>query len=201
MRPNLILKTATRFAILLLLLAMAAASSCSIAGVRHTSAAVSEPPDPLTDFTGLWSGTSTSTVNAAKVKVSFDVKREGKELEGTYQCVPLNAVCRDNVQRGWMHGSISARGFTVSMEDTSWLRVHAQRVLSGGRSRRIHVLHQRLHCGSGHFRNQWTAVALRGRSGRKATLVTTSKRNLECGRDPSLLNYSFLKLREVGRPT
>ena len=99
---------------------MAAASSCSFAGVRHTSAAVSEPPDPLADFAGLWSGTSTSTVNAAKVKVSFDVKREGKELEGTYQCAPLNAVCRDNVQRGWMHGSINARGFTVSMEDTSW---------------------------------------------------------------------------------
>ncbi len=119
MEPSLILKTAKRVAVLTLLLATAAVSSCSIAG-RRTPAATPDSPDPLADFTGLWSGTSTSTVNAAKVKVSFDVKREGHELNGIYRCAPLNAVCRNNDQRGWMHGSISARGFTVSMEDTSW---------------------------------------------------------------------------------
>jgi hypothetical protein len=89
-------------------------------GSTDTPAATPDSPDPLADFTGLWSGTSTSTVNAAKVKVSFDVKREGHELNGIYRYAPLNAVCRNNDQRGWMHGSISARGFTVSMEDTSW---------------------------------------------------------------------------------
>jgi hypothetical protein len=120
MGANLILKTATRVAVLVLLLATAAASSCSIAGGRHTPAGTPDSPDPLADFTGLWSGTSTSSINAAKVKVSFDVKREGNELKGTYRCAPLNAVCRNNIQRGWMHGSINARGFTVSMEDTSW---------------------------------------------------------------------------------
>jgi hypothetical protein len=94
--------------------------SCSSATVQRTPAAAPDAPDPLIDFTGIWKGTSTSTMNAAKVKITFDVKREGNKLTGIYRCAPLNAVCRNNVQRGWLRGTINARGFTVSMEDTSW---------------------------------------------------------------------------------
>jgi hypothetical protein len=120
MEPNLVLKTAMRIAVLVLLLATAAASLCSTAEVRRTPAAAPDLSDPLADFIGLWTGTSTSTMNAAKVKISFNVKRKGNELKGPYRCAPLNAVCRNNVQSGWVRGTISARGFTVSMEDTSW---------------------------------------------------------------------------------
>jgi len=74
----------------------------------------------LMGFTGVWKGTSTSSMNAAKVKISFDVKRDGNKLEGSYRCAPLNATCRNNIQRGWVNGQTSARGFMVSMEDTSW---------------------------------------------------------------------------------
>jgi hypothetical protein len=104
----------------LALLLSTIAGACSSAGTPHTTAAAPDTPDPLVDFTGLWKGTSTSSMDAAKVKISFDVKREGNELKGSYRCAPFNAVCRNNIQRGWLRGSIAARGFTVSMEDTSW---------------------------------------------------------------------------------
>jgi hypothetical protein len=74
----------------------------------------------LTGFTGVWDGTSTSSVNAAKVKISFDMNRDGNNLKGSYRCAPFNATCRNNIQNGWVHGQTSARGFTVSMEDSSW---------------------------------------------------------------------------------
>lgn len=35
----------------------------------------------MADFIGLWTGISTSTMNAAKVKISFNVKRKGNELK------------------------------------------------------------------------------------------------------------------------
>jgi hypothetical protein len=94
--------------------------SCSAGGTHQTP-----PPNPdasnlLMGFTGVWKGTSTSSMNAAKVKISFDMKRDGNELKGSYRCAPLNATCRDNIQRGWVNGQTSARGFTVAMEDTSW---------------------------------------------------------------------------------
>ena len=74
----------------------------------------------LTGFTGVWNGTSTSSVNAAKVKISFDMNRDGNNLKGSYRCAPFNATCRNNIQNGWVHGQTSARGFAVSMEDSSW---------------------------------------------------------------------------------
>jgi hypothetical protein len=59
-------------------------------------------------------------MNAAKVRISFDIKREGNQLKGTYRCAPLNAVCRDNLDRGQLSGTIRAPGFTVAMENTGW---------------------------------------------------------------------------------
>lgn len=101
--------------------AMLAVWSCSsTGGIRSTPAAAPDAPDPLMDFTGIWRGTSVSSFNAAKVRISFDMQREGNQLKGSYRCAPGNAVCRNNVQRGWVKGQTSARGFTVSMEDTSW---------------------------------------------------------------------------------
>ena len=76
--------------------------------------------DPLLNFSGVWIGTSTSSADGAKVKIAFNIKRAGNKFTGDYRCAPSNAVCRNNVQRGWVHGQISARGFTVSEEDTSW---------------------------------------------------------------------------------
>ena len=59
-------------------------------------------------------------VPITKVKIGFAIKRAGNKFTGDYRCAPDNAVCRNNVQRGWVHGQISARGFTVAEEDTSW---------------------------------------------------------------------------------
>jgi hypothetical protein len=105
---------------LVLLLALSA-SSCSTRG--------SDPPRtpdraqgasyPLLNFNGIWVGTSTSD-GGDKAKIAFDIKREGNKFKGDYRCAPGNAVCRNNVERGWVHGQISARGFGVSEEDTSW---------------------------------------------------------------------------------
>jgi hypothetical protein len=77
-------------------------------------------PDPLADFTGIWKGTSVSTMNAAMVKITFKLKREGNQLKGDYICMPGNAICRNNTPHGWVTGQVSARGFRVAMEDTSW---------------------------------------------------------------------------------
>ena len=85
------------------------------------------PPDrtpdvsgPLLNFSGIWVGTSTSSAYGAKAKIAFNIKRAGNKFKGDYRCAPGNAICRNNVQRGWVHGQIAARGFTVSEEDTSW---------------------------------------------------------------------------------
>ncbi len=103
------------------LVAMLAVWACSsAAGVRSTAPQAPDAPDPLMEFTGIWKGTSTSSFNAVKVRITFDMQREGNKLKGTYRCAPLNAVCRNNIQRGWVKGQTGARGFTVSMEDTSW---------------------------------------------------------------------------------
>jgi len=84
------------------------------------SAATPDSPDPLMDFNGIWRGTSISTMNAASAKITFNVKREGNQIKGDYRCAPGNAICRNNVARGWVTGQVSARGFRVAMEDTSW---------------------------------------------------------------------------------
>jgi hypothetical protein len=109
--------------ILVLSLALAV-SSCSTHGARgsdvpRTPELAPDASDPLRNFSGLWAGTSTSA-DGSKVKIGFAIKRAGNKFTGDYRCAPDNAVCRNNVQRGWVHGQISARGFTVAEEDTSW---------------------------------------------------------------------------------
>ena len=106
---------------LAVLLALAVCS-CSTHGsdTPRTPDRAPEASGPLRTFTGIWVGTSTSSADGAKVKIAFDIRREGDKFKGDYRCAPDNAVCRNNVQRGWVHGQIAARGFTVSEEDTSW---------------------------------------------------------------------------------
>ena len=82
--------------------------------------ALAERPDPLREFTGTWRGTSFSTYAMATVKIRLEIRQTGNKFKGDYRCAPGNAVCTNNIQRGWVHGQIAARGFTVSMEDTSW---------------------------------------------------------------------------------
>jgi len=84
------------------------------------SSGTPDSPDPLADFNGIWRGSSVSTMNAASAKITFNLKREGNQIKGDYRCAPGNAICRDNIQRGWVSGQVSARGFRVSMEDSSW---------------------------------------------------------------------------------
>lgn len=84
------------------------------------SAGSPDSPDPLMDFNGIWKGTSVSTMNAASAKITFDIKREGNRFKGKYLCAPGNAICRNNTPHGWVTGQVSARGFRVAMEDTSW---------------------------------------------------------------------------------
>jgi len=84
------------------------------------SAAAPDSPDPLMDFNGIWKGTQVSTMSAARVKITFRLKREGNQFKGDYLCAPGNAVCRNNTPHGWVTGQISARGFRVAMEDSSW---------------------------------------------------------------------------------
>jgi hypothetical protein len=105
--------------VLLLVLAIC---SCSAHGPGAPPAPDRAPQtaEPLLSFSGIWIGTSTSSADGAKVKIAFDIKREGNKFTGGYRCAPDNAVCRNNVQRGWVHGQTSARGFGVSEEDTSW---------------------------------------------------------------------------------
>jgi hypothetical protein len=110
--------------ILVLFLALTVCS-CSTHEARGSDAPrIPEPApdvsDPLRNFSGVWVGTSTSSAGGAKVKIGFTIKREGNKFSGGYRCAPDNAVCRNNVQHGWVHGQISARGFTVAEEDTSW---------------------------------------------------------------------------------
>ena len=84
------------------------------------TAATPDSPDPLMDFTGIWKGRSVSSMNAASAKITFSVKRVGNQLKGDYRCAAGNAICRNNLQRGWVTGQVNARGFRVAMEDTSW---------------------------------------------------------------------------------
>lgn len=116
MRPTTL--PATTFVLLLTL----AVCSCSTHG-SDTPRILDRTPDasaPLQNFSGVWAGTSTSSADGAKVKIAFNIKREGNKFTGAYRCAPGNAICRNNVQRGWVHGQIAARGFGVSEEDTSW---------------------------------------------------------------------------------
>ena len=79
-----------------------------------------DSPDPLMDFTGVWKGTQVSSMNAARAKITFNIKREGNQFKGKYLCAAGNAVCRNNAPNGWVTGQVNARGFRVAMEDTSW---------------------------------------------------------------------------------
>ena len=118
-------RTAAMGSTVILVLSLAlAVSSCSTHGARgsevpRTPELAPDASDPLRNFIGLWAGTSTSS-DGSKVKIGFAIKRDGNKFTGDYRCAPDNAVCRNNVQRGWVHGQISARGFTVAEEDTSW---------------------------------------------------------------------------------
>lgn len=113
------------FPAMLSALLMVAAGSCASSASGASAAARPAPSkmaalDPLMDFTGLWTGTSTSSANAAKVRITLNMLREGNHLKGKYICQPLNAACRNNNQHGWVQARTNARSFTVSMEDTSW---------------------------------------------------------------------------------
>jgi hypothetical protein len=110
--------------ILMLFLALAV-YSCSTHGARGSDAPrpsgpAPEASDPLREFNGVWVGTSTSSADGSKAKIAFAIKRQGNKFSGDYRCAPDNAICRNNVHRGWVHGQISAPGFTVAEEDTSW---------------------------------------------------------------------------------
>jgi hypothetical protein len=109
----------------LLVIATLVVDACS-SGVGYAAPSTTHKLDPLMDFTGLWTGTSTSSANAAKVRITFNVERQGNHLKGTYRCAPLNAPCRNNIHQGWLRGSIGALSFTVSMEDTSWCAFRLQ---------------------------------------------------------------------------
>ncbi|HVB78520.1 MAG TPA: hypothetical protein VNE82_01070 [Candidatus Binataceae bacterium] len=113
-----------RIVTLALLLALCGWSCSSGSGAVQAGSAgsvgVPNSPDPLMDFNGIWRGRSVSTMNAASAKITFNIKREGNHFKGDYRCAPGNAVCRNNVQRGWVTGQISARGFRIEMEDSSW---------------------------------------------------------------------------------
>jgi hypothetical protein len=107
---------------LLLMLAACWSSRCGAQG-SDTPPVPRRTPEasaPLLTFSGIWIGTSTSSADGAKVKIAFNIKRVDDKFKGDYRCAPGNAVCRNNVQRGWVHGQTAARGFTVSEEDTSW---------------------------------------------------------------------------------
>jgi hypothetical protein len=92
-----------------------AGSNASVA-----SGGTPDAPDPLIDFNGIWKGTQVSSMNAAHVKITFKLKREGNQFKGDYLCTPGNATCRNNTPHGWVTGQVNARGFRVAMEDTSW---------------------------------------------------------------------------------
>jgi hypothetical protein len=95
--------------------------SCSSSSPSNSPpGALAERPDPLREFAGTWQGTSFSTYAMATVKIRFEIQQNGNKFKGDYRCAPGNAVCTNNIQRGWVHGQIDARGFTVAMEDTSW---------------------------------------------------------------------------------
>jgi hypothetical protein len=51
-----------------------------------------EGPDPLREFAGIWSGTSVSTIAAAKVRIEFDINQEGKKFKADYRCAAGDAV-------------------------------------------------------------------------------------------------------------
>ena len=107
-------------AFMLLSLATAWVSCSSTSGQNSSRSTLAERPDPLREFAGTWRGTSFSTYALAKVKIGFEIKQNGNNFKGDYRCWPGNIICTNNIQRGWVHGQITARGFTVAMEDTSW---------------------------------------------------------------------------------
>jgi len=122
-----------RIMILGLLLALGGWSCSSSGGAGQSGSAGSagsvgsvgsggtpDSPDPLMDFTGVWKGTQVSSMNAARAKITFNIKREGNQFKGKYLCAAGNAVCRNNAPNGWVTGQVNARGFRVAMEDTSW---------------------------------------------------------------------------------
>jgi hypothetical protein len=111
-----------RFALTLALLGLAVAwCSCSSrSGPDLPSGALAERPDRLREFAGTWRGTSFSTYAMATVKIRLEIKQNGNNFKGDYHCSPGNIMCTNNIQRGWVHGHVTARGFTVAMEDTSW---------------------------------------------------------------------------------
>ena len=86
---------------------------------RRSALPNSGPTEPLRDFTGVWTGTSTSSVHAAKVKITLEITRIGNDLTGLYRCAPFLASCRNGIQLGRVIGVISARTFRVALVDMS----------------------------------------------------------------------------------
>jgi hypothetical protein len=95
-------------------------SGASGSTAAAASGGTPDSPDPLADFNGVWKGSQVSSMNAASGKITFKIRRQGNEFKGDYLCAAGNAVCRNNTPHGWVTGQVSARGFRVAMEDTSW---------------------------------------------------------------------------------
>ena len=92
----------------------AAVVSCSISRPHSDSG-----PSPLADFNGSFWGDSISD-DGRRVKIAFNVERDGDKFTGTYRCSAGNANCRNQMNRGWVRGTIEGRSFRVSLPDTSW---------------------------------------------------------------------------------
>ena len=131
-----------RFALTVVLLSFAIAwCSCWSSSSQNSSqGAVAESLDPLREFAGIWRGTSFSTYALATVRIKFEIKQSGNNFKGVYSCWPGNIICTNNIQRGWVHGQITARGFTVTMEDTSWCLFFMNEFYPSSGARRIHLL-------------------------------------------------------------
>jgi hypothetical protein len=75
--------------------------------------------EPLAEFKGFFRGDQINN-DGARVNIEFDVQQNGNEITGTYRCTAGNANCRNQISRGWVKGTTSARGVRVSLQDSSW---------------------------------------------------------------------------------
>jgi hypothetical protein len=73
------------------------------------------------DITGLWMGTSTSSLDAGSVNISLAVFQEGDgEFSGLYDCDSGSSICRNMIRGGTLRGRTSSSVFKVNLEDRSW---------------------------------------------------------------------------------
>ena len=92
------------------------AASC---GIGSGPATDTGPARPLEDFKGMFAGDSISN-DGRRVNIAFDIQQTGGQLDGTYRCSAGNANCRNQITQGWVKGSVDARSFRVSLQDSSW---------------------------------------------------------------------------------